>query len=144
MPSILPQVSRDALLTHLRALLGERCKTNAAQVEHHSHGESWHAPGSPDAVVFPTTTEEVSAIAALASKRQAPMIPFGVGSSLEGHVNAIHGGISIDFSRMNHVLRVSAEDLDCDVEAGVTHRQLNKALANTGVQFWVDPGADAT
>jgi D-lactate dehydrogenase (cytochrome) len=144
MPSILPQVSRDALLTDLRALLGDRCTTNAAQVEHHSHGESWHASGSPDAVVFPTTTDEVSAIAALASKRQAPMIPFGVGSSLEGHVNAIHGGISIDFSRMNHVLRVSAEDLDCDVEAGVTHRQLNKALANTGVQFWVDPGADAT
>ena len=71
-------------------------------------------------------------------------MPFGVGSSLEGHVNAIHGGISIDLSRMNRVLRVSADDLDCHVEAGVTHRQLNKALANTGVHFWVDPGADAT
>jgi D-lactate dehydrogenase (cytochrome) len=71
-------------------------------------------------------------------------VPFGVGSSLEGHVNAIRGGVSVDLSRMNRILRVSAEDLDCQVEAGVTHRQLNKALSNSGVQFWVDPGADAT
>lgn len=131
-------------MSDLRELLGDRCTTNAAQVEHHSHGESWHPPGPPDVVVFPTTTGEVSAIAGIALRHRAPMIPFGVGSSLEGHVNAIHGGISIDLSRMNRVLRVSAEDLDCDVEAGVTHRQLNKTLANTGVQFWVDPGADAT
>ena len=72
------------------------------------------------------------------------MVAFGAGSSLEGHVNAVEGGVSIDFSRMNRVLRVSAEDLDATVEAGVTHRQLNKALANTGTAFWVDPGADAT
>jgi len=79
-----------------------------------------------------------------AARHHAPVIPFGAGSSLEGHVNAIHGGISIDLSRMNRVLRVDVDDLDCEVEAGVTHRQLNKALANTGVHFTVDPGADAT
>ena len=79
-----------------------------------------------------------------AARVGAPVVPFGAGSSLEGHVNALEGGVSIDLSRMNRVLRVSVEDLDVTVEAGITHRQLNKALANTGVYFWVDPGADAT
>ena len=79
-----------------------------------------------------------------AARHGAPVVPFGAGSSLEGHVNALEGGVSIDLSRMNRVLRVSVDDLDVTVEAGVTHRQLNKALANTGVYFWVDPGADAT
>jgi len=140
----LSDTTRAALAADLHALLGDRCTTNPTQIEHHSHGESWHAPGSPDVVVFPTNTEEVSAIVRVANVHRAPVVPFGVGSSLEGHVNAIYGGISIDLTRMNRVLRVSADDLDCQVEAGVTHRQLNKALANTGVHFWVDPGADAT
>jgi D-lactate dehydrogenase (cytochrome) len=144
MPSILSDVTRTALVADLRALLGDRCSTNPTQIEHHSHGESWHAPGEPDVVAFPVSTEEVGEIVRAAARHGAPVVAFGVGTSLEGHVNAIRGGISVDFSRMNHVLRVSAEDLDCDVEAGVTHRQLNKALANTGVRFWVDPGADAT
>ena len=144
MPSVLSDDSRAALVADLRALLGDRCSVNPTQLEHHSHGESWHAPGLPDAVVFPLTTEEVGAIVRIAARHRAPIVPFGIGSSLEGHVNAIHGGVSIDLSRMNRVLRVSVEDLDCHVEAGVTHRQLNKALANTGVYFWVDPGADAT
>ena len=144
MSSILSDGARTALVADLHALLGDRSTTNATQLEHHSHGESWHAPGTPDVVVFPTSTEEVSAVVLAASLRGAPVVPFGVGSSLEGHVNAISGGVSIDLSRMNRVLRVSAEDLDCQVEAGVTHRQLNRALTNTGVRFWVDPGADAT
>jgi D-lactate dehydrogenase (cytochrome) len=144
MSSVLSESARAALVSDLSSLLGDRCTTNATQIEHHSHGESWHAPGLPDVVVFPTLTEEVAAIVRLAAKHRAPIVPFGVGSSLEGHVNAVYGGVSIDLSRMNRVLRVSVEDLDCDVEAGVTHRQLNKALANTGVYFWVDPGADAT
>ena len=144
MASVLSDSARTALVADLRTLLGDRCTTNPTQIEHHSHGESWHAPGAPDAVVFPLSTDEVSAIVQTASRHRAPVVPFGMGSSLEGHVNAIHGGISIDLSRMNHVLRVSVDDLDCQVEAGVTHRQLNKALANTGVYFWVDPGADAT
>ena len=133
-----------ALVSDLQTLVGDRCTTNPTQLEHHGHGESWHAPGEPDVVVFPTTTEEVSAVVRAAGRHGAPIVPFGAGTSLEGHVNAIAGGISLDLSRMNRVLRVSADDLDATVEAGVTHRQLNKALANTGMAFWVDPGADAT
>jgi D-lactate dehydrogenase (cytochrome) len=144
MPSVLTADARAALIAELRAFLGDRATTNPTQIEHHSHSESWHAAGEPDVVVFPTNTSEVSAIVAAAARHGAPVVPFGVGSSLEGHVNAIAGGVSIDLSRMNRVLRVSAEDLDATVEAGVTHRQLNKALENTGLQFWVDPGADAT
>ncbi len=79
-----------------------------------------------------------------AARHGAPVVPFGIGSSLEGHVNAVEGGVSIDLTRMNRVLRISAEDLDVTVEAGVTRKQLDKALANTGAAFWVDPGADAT
>jgi D-lactate dehydrogenase (cytochrome) len=134
----------DALTEHLKALLGDRCSTNPTQREHHSHGESWHVAGEPDVVVFPTSTDEVQAIVAIAGRFAAPVVPFGAGSSLEGHVNALSGGVSVDMTRMNRVIRVSTEDLDATVEAGVTHRQLNKELANTGVQFWVDPGADAT
>ena len=144
MPSMLSDATRAALAADLRAQLGDRCTTNPTQIEHHSHGESWHAPGAPDVVVFPLTTDEVVSSVRAAARHGAPVVAFGVGSSLEGHVNAVRGGVSVDLSRMNRVLRVSAEDLDCDVEAGVTHRQLNRVLANTGVRFWVDPGADAT
>jgi D-lactate dehydrogenase (cytochrome) len=136
--------ARTRLIAELQQLLGDRCTTNATQLEHHSHGESWHPPGLPDVVVFPLSTAEVSAVVTAAAAHGAPIVPFGAGSSLEGHVNAVAGGVSIDLSRMNRVLRVDADDLDATVEAGVTHRQLNKALANTGLAFWVDPGADAT
>jgi D-lactate dehydrogenase (cytochrome) len=132
------------LIADLRARLGDRCSTNASQLEVHSHGESWHAPAAPDVVVFPLSTDEVSAVMAVAATHRAAVVPFGIGSALEGHVNAIAGGISVDMSRMNRILRVSVDDLDATVEAGVTHRQLNKELASSGVQFWVDPGADAT
>jgi D-lactate dehydrogenase (cytochrome) len=144
MASVLPPTVREQLAGDLRALLGDRCSVNPTLLEHHSHGESWHAAGEPDVVVFPTSTEEVSAIVATAGGVGAPIVPFGAGSSLEGHVNAVRGGVSIDMTRMNRVLRVSADDLDATVEAGVTHRQLNKHLTNTGLHFWVDPGADAT
>jgi D-lactate dehydrogenase (cytochrome) len=144
MTATLSTSARDALVGDLVGLLGDRCTTNPTQIEHHSHGESWHTPAAPDVVVYPTSTEEVSAIVTMAARQGAAIVPFGVGSSLEGHVNAIVGGVSVDLSRMNRVLRVSADDLDATVEAGVTHRQLNKALANTGLAFWVDPGADAT
>ncbi len=144
MPSSLAAATRAALVSELQQLLGDRCSTNATQLEHHSHSESWHAPGTPDVVVFPLTTDEVSAIVKAAARHGAAVIAFGAGSSLEGHVNAVRGGVSIDLSRMNRVLRVNADDLDATVEAGVTHRQLNKTLANTCLAFWVDPGADAT
>jgi D-lactate dehydrogenase (cytochrome) len=94
--------------------------------------------------VFPTSTEEVSAVMKIAARHHAPVIPFGIGSSLEGHVNAFSGGVSIDFARMTRILAVNADDLDATVEAGVTHRTLNKLLNNKGLAFWVDPGSDAT
>jgi D-lactate dehydrogenase (cytochrome) len=144
MPSVLSAAARDALVADLRALVGDRCTTNATQLEHHSHGESWHDHAPPDVVVFPTSTDEVSAVMKVAARHHAPVIPFGVGSSLEGHVNAFSGGASIDFSKMTRVLAINTEDLDATVEAGVTHRQLNKTLNSKGLAFWVDPGADAT
>lgn len=144
MSSVLSPPVREALVSDLRALIADRATTNATQLEHHSHGESWHDHAPPDVVVFPASTDEVSAIMKVGAKHRAPIVPFGIGSSLEGHVNAFSGGISIDFSRMARVLAINAEDLDATVEAGVTHRQLNKALNNTGLAFWVDPGADAT
>ena len=144
MPSVLSAAAREALVADLRGLVGDRCSTNPTQLDHHSHGESWHDHAPPDVVVFPTNTDEVSAILKAAARHHAPVIPFGIGSSLEGHVNAFDGGVSIDVSKMSRVLAINADDLDATVEAGVTHRQLNKALNNTGLAFWVDPGADAT
>jgi D-lactate dehydrogenase (cytochrome) len=144
MASVLTSPAREQLAAELRALLGDRCSVNPTLLEHHSHGESWHAAAEPDLVVFPTSTAEVSAIVKAAARVGAPIVPFGAGSSLEGHVNALRGGVCIDMTRMNRILRVSAEDLDATVEAGVSHRQLNKHLNNTGLHFWVDPGADAT
>jgi D-lactate dehydrogenase (cytochrome) len=132
------------LIDELRALLGERVSLSESVRDHHSHGESWHAPALPDAVVFPESTAEVADIVTACARARTPVIPFGMGSSLEGHVNAIHGGISIDLTRMNRVLRMSTEDLDVTVEAGLTHRKLNDHLKNTGLMFPVDPGADAT
>jgi D-lactate dehydrogenase (cytochrome) len=128
----------------LRSILGDRVSTSEAVREHHSHGESWHAPGLPDVVVFPTSTEEVSAIVKVCAQHQTPIVPFGMGSSLEGHVNAIKGGVSIDMTRMTKVLRLSPEDLDISVEAGLTRLKLDAHLKNTGLMFPIDPGADAT
>ncbi len=128
----------------LRALLGDRCSTSEAVREHHSHAESWHAPAMPDAVVFPLSTDEVSAIVRACAADRVPMIPFGMGSSMEGHVNAVRGGVSIDLTRMTRVLRVSQDDLDVTVEAGLTRKALDTHLRNTGLMFPIDPGADAT
>ena len=134
----------DDLLRELRASVGDRLSTTASVLEHHSHGESWHDPSPPDAVVFPETTAEVAAVVAACARQRVPVIPFGMGSSLEGHVNAVRGGISIDVTRMNRIIQLSVDDLDVTVEAGLTHRKLNDHLKNTGLMFPVDPGADAT
>ena len=134
----------STVIDSLKALLGDRVSTAESVREHHSHGESWHAPGLPDAVVFPTSTEEVAAIVKLCAQHRRPIVPFGMGSSLEGHVNAIHGGVSIDLTRMTRVLRLSPEDLDITVEAGLTRLKLDAHLKNTGLMFPIDPGADAT
>lgn len=139
-----PAAQLDSAVEALKSLLGARASTAMVQREHHAHGESYHAPAMPDAVCYPHTTEEVSEIMKISAKYQVPVIPFGGGTSLEGHVNALYGGISIDLREMNKVLRVSPEDLDVTVEAGVTRQQLNKALNNTGLTFFVDPGGEST
>ena len=131
-------------IVELKARLGARATDAAAVREHHSHGESYHAPALPDVVCFPASTDEVSAIAAISARYGVPIVPFGAGTSLEGHVNAIHGAITIDLREMKQIVRVSVDDLDATVEAGVTRLQLTKALRNTGLSFPVDPGADAT
>jgi D-lactate dehydrogenase (cytochrome) len=128
----------------LRQLLGDRLTTSAAICERHGQDESYHQPHAPDAVAFAANTEEVSEIVKLCARYQAPMIPFGTGTSLEGHVAALKGGVCIDVSQMNRVLRVGAEDLDVTVEAGVTRKQLNEYLRDTGLFFPIDPGADAS
>ena len=132
------------MIDDLRRLLGDRVSTSESVREHHSHGESWHAAGLPEYVVFPTSTGEVSAIVKLCARHGTPIVPFGMGSSLEGHVNAIHGGVSIDLTRMTKVVRLSPEDLDITVVAGLTRLKLDAHLKNTGLMFPIDPGADAT
>ncbi|HKD06823.1 MAG TPA: FAD-binding protein, partial [Bryobacteraceae bacterium] len=131
-------------LRELEELLRSRFTTSETQREHHSHGESYHAPALPDAVCFPKTTEEVSAVLRICARHGAPVIPFGAATSVEGNVNPLRGGIAVDLREMNRIMRVSVPDADATVEAGVTRLQLVKALENTGLTFFVDPGADAT
>jgi D-lactate dehydrogenase (cytochrome) len=134
----------EAAGSALREVLGSRVSDGAAVREHHSRGESYHLPAAPDLVCFPATTAEVAQVLEISRRFQVPIVPWGAGTSLEGHVHALRGGISLDLRDMNRVLRVSTEDLDATVEAGVTRKQLNAALKNTGLMFPVDPGADAT
>ena len=147
MAGMLAPAAAAAILTaarELKQLLGSRANDTVAVREHHSHGEWYHTPAAPDIVCFPHTTAEVAAIVTIAATHRLAIVPFGAGTSLEGHVNAIRGGVTIDLREMNTVSRVSVEDLDVTVDAGVTRLQLNKALHNTGLTLPVDPGADAT
>ena len=118
--------------------------TTHAVREHHSHGEGLADAALPDVVVFPHSNDEVAAIVRLCHLARVPVIAFGVGTSLEGHVAALYGGVCLDLSQMNRVLEVNAEDLDCRVQAGVTREQLNAELKGTGLFFPIDPGANAT
>jgi D-lactate dehydrogenase (cytochrome) len=137
-------IAFEALFDELRAIPGAGFSTAGAVREHHARGESHHPPGLPDAVVFPESNEDVQAIVRACAKHRCPIVPFGAGSSLEGHVNAIQGGISVDMTRMNRVLRVSSDDLDATVQAGITRKVLERHLQSTGLIFHLDPGADAT
>jgi D-lactate dehydrogenase (cytochrome) len=140
-----PTVSISPTLAEaLRELLGDRFSEAAAVRAHHSAGEGWDTPVLPGAVCFPESTEEVSAIAAACTEAGAPMVPFGAGSSLEGHVVPPATAVSIDLTRMNAIIEVSVEDLDCHLQAGMTREQLESDLRKQGLFFPVDPGADAT
>src|ERR1700720_2010262 len=143
-PVLVREPPDPALIAALRQLLGDRLSTSAAIGEQHGKDESYHTPHAPDAVAFAHSTAEVADIVGLCARYKTPVIAFGTGTSLEGHVAALEGGVCIDLSQMNRVVRVSAEDLDCTVEAGVTRKQLNEYLRDTGLFFPIDPGADAT
>jgi D-lactate dehydrogenase (cytochrome) len=134
----------EALTGRLRDDYGDRAITAQAIREQHSHGEGLADAALPDIVVFPHTNDEVAAIVRLCHAARIPIIAFGVGTSLEGHVAALYGGVCLDFSQMNRVLEVNDADLDCRVQAGVTREQLNAELKGTGLFFPIDPGANAT
>ncbi len=139
-----PAPAAAIVIARLAERFGERLSTNPNIRLAHGRDESYHDAAAPDAVVYPDTNEEVAAIVRLCAEHRVPVIPYGVGTSLEGHVAALHGGISIDLSRMNKILEVRPEDMDVTVQAGVTRKQLNEHLRDTGLFFTVDPGADAT
>ncbi len=133
-----------AVVRELQAQFGNRAVTSQAVREQHGHTLTWLPNQPPDVVVFPLTTEECADVVKLAARHRVPIIPFGTGSSLEGHVNAPYGGISVDTSQMKAIIAVHAEDLDVVVEPGVTRKQLNEYLRDQGLFFPIDPGADAS
>lgn len=146
--SVAPEILRtplpSELLAALRQQFAERVSVGEAVRAHHGRDESSYDPMPPDAVVFAHSTEEVAAAVALCNRYRVPVIPFGTGTSLEGHVLALHGGVTIDVSQMNRVLAVHPEDLTVTVQAGVTRKQLNQEVRDSGLFFPIDPGADAS
>jgi D-lactate dehydrogenase (cytochrome) len=139
-----PREALAATLEALAARFGNRLVTSLAVREQHGNTTTWVANEPPDAVVFPQTTADVQEVVRICAARRVPVIPFGTGTSLEGHINAPLGGVSIDFRDMNRVLAVHAEDLDCVVEPGITRKALNEHLRDQGLFFPIDPGADAS
>jgi D-lactate dehydrogenase (cytochrome) len=135
---------KEALFAALSARFGERFSRSQALREQHANTLTWLKVQAPDAVLFAETTEEVAEAVNACAAARVPVIPFGTGTSLEGHLNAPLGGLSLDLSRMNRILAVHEADLDCTVEPGVTRKQLNEYLRDTGLFFPVDPGADAS
>ncbi|MEJ6395081.1 FAD-linked oxidase C-terminal domain-containing protein [Gymnodinialimonas sp. 2305UL16-5] len=139
--------NEDGIATALGVLtqrLGDRVEKGAAIREQHAHTTTWLRNQAPDAVIFPRSTEEVQEIVRICATHRTPVIPFGTGTSLEGHVNAPAGGISLDFSQMDAILQVHAEDMDVVIQPGVTRKALNTHLRDTGLFFPIDPGADAS
>src|SRR3954469_20980308 len=141
--SVVP-VAVATAIDELRALFGERVSTSSGVRDHHSKDESWHHPHRPDAVVFPNSTEEVSAIVQICARHRTPVIAYGTGTSLEGNVIPHQGGVVVDLMHMDQVLRVNPEDLDVTVQARVTRKQLNEYIRDQGLFFPIDPGADAS
>jgi D-lactate dehydrogenase (cytochrome) len=134
----------EAAIGALAARFGNRLVTSQAVREQHGNILTWIANQPPDAVVFPQSTDDVQDAVRICAQHQVPVVPFGTGTSLEGHINAPFGGVTIDFRDMNRILAVHAEDLDCVVEPGVTRKQLNEYLRDQGLFFPIDPGADAS
>jgi len=134
----------NRIVDELGALLGDRVSTSSAVRAHHGKDVSYHAGHDPDVVVFPHTTDEVAAVVTLCARHGVPVVPYGTGTSLEGHIAALYGGVCIDLGQMNRILRVDTEDMDVTVEPGVTRKQLNQHLHDTGLFFPIDPGADAS
>ncbi len=134
----------DTVIAEARAFLGERITTSSGHRDHHSHGQDTQPPVLPDAVAFIETSEEAARLLALCNAHSVPVVPYGTGTSLEGHVTPVRGGITFDLSRMTAVLEVNAADMDCRVQPGLTHRSLNQHLRDQGLFFPVDPGADAS
>ncbi len=134
----------SGVIDELRLQLGKRLSVNESVREQHGQDLTWHKGAAPDAVAFVNSTEEVAHIVRLCAAHEVPVIAYGTGTSLEGHISAPFGGVCIDLSGMNTILQVNAEDLDCTVEAGVTRAQLNEYLRDTGLFFPIDPGADAS
>jgi D-lactate dehydrogenase (cytochrome) len=143
-PEVHQRAVPPALIDALKQRFADRCSTAMAVREQHGRDESSFEVPPPAAVVFAESTQDVADAVRLASRHDVPVIPFGVGSSLEGHLLAVQGGISIDVSRMNQVLAVNAEDLTVTVQPGVTRKQLNDEIKSTGLFFPIDPGADAS
>ena len=143
-PAICQREVPTALIEMLKGRFSDQFSIALAVREHHGRDESSFAAPPPAGVLFAQSTQDVVDAVKLASEFAVPVIPFGVGTSLEGHLLAVQGGISIDVSRMNQVLAIDAEDLTVTVEAGVTRKQLNEAVKSTGLFFPIDPGADAT
>ncbi len=144
-----PETRRDAAavqkaVAELTAAFGNRVVTSQAVREQHGNTLTWIPNQPPDAVVFPQGTDDVQQVVRICAAHRVPIIPFGVGSSLEGHVNAPQGGVSVDFRDMSRVLQVHAEDLDCVVAPGITRKALNEHLRDSGLFFPIDPGADAS
>ena len=136
--------SAAAALGEIAGLLGDRLSTSAAVREQHGNDLTWNPGAAPDAVAFARSTEEVQAIVKACARHRVPVIAYGTGTSLEGHISAPYGGVCIDLSQMNAIIEVNTDDLDCRVEPGVTRKQLNQHLRDTGLFFPIDPGADAS
>ncbi len=134
----------ETVIDAARGFLGERITTNPVLREHHSHGQDTQTPVAPDAVAFVETTEEASRLLGLCHQHRIPVIAWGAGTSLEGHVTPVRGGITLDLSRMDGILEVNAADMDCRVQAGVTRPKLNEHLRDQGLFFPVDPGSHCT
>jgi D-lactate dehydrogenase (cytochrome) len=134
----------SAAIAELAASFGDRLVTSRAVREQHANITTWHTVAPPDAVVFPQNTEDVQRAVRICARHRVPVIPFGTGTSLEGHTNAPFGGVSIDLKDMNRILEVHPEDFDCVIEPGVTRKRLNDELRDQGLFFPVDPGADAS